>query len=375
MKKRFVYIGIASLLILASCSNEETQLSSTNTVKVTDSNVQIQLSSATLPSRASVETTANGLFNAEGLGIFCLAQNHLNINTQNLPISWTRNDNEDTWSIWIDNAKANTVINDTQTAINIQWADPQASYWYPDGNWHSYQFYGYYPYQENVSLQDEVFTTDIALDGTQDVIWGRTLSEVQYAYSARYFQGTKKEQPSLAFSHRFMRITFTLVAGVNSSGSSTTAKKLGVKSLELTNMPSTATLTIADRNTPANEGIITCDWEQNLVNYILKDANDTDLATLNATDRKGYWAEDDEQTLGQGFLVPVPQAGHSLQIHALLQNTNGELFDRYGTLTTKPGQTFQAGKSYNVKITIKGPEDVEIEGPSGGDLDDPGFGS
>lgn len=377
MKNIFAYIGFASLALLSSCSSdiEEDLYVNPATVKVESSDVEIRLSTGTVSTRASIESDEAGLFEAEDIGVFCLARRSLPINNKELQIKWDRSDPNDHWSIWMDNVKANAQINADETATDLVWAEENKVYWYPTGNWHSYSFYAYHPYQETVEIEDELVKANFELDGTQDVIWGYAKNlDNKYAYSAKYFRdNTENEHPNIAFGHKFMRFTFSIEAGKDATGqTSESALQMGIKSLELLNVPSSATLCIADRKKDAAtdgytspEGTITADWENNLINYVLMDPEDQPLAELDAENGTGYWASAEETTLGQGFLVPVPDVQpHQFQIRAVLQNKAGQVFDKTEypmDIVLTGASVYKAGRSYNVKIIVNGPEEVKIK--------------
>lgn len=362
MNNKIKFLSLCALTALASCSsNDDANEFNVAEVQIGNSDVEIRLSSGAR-TRASIESDGTGAFEAQGIGVFCLAKENLSINEYELPINWNRNIPNDHWSIWMDNVESNAVIEEGSTSIH--WADPEAVYMYPTGNWHSYDFYAYHPYQPTVNLDGEVFSTDIELDGTQDVIWGRATSEAPYAFSAKYFRNPASVAPVVSFSHRFARITFTLVAGVGKDGTTTEAKTMGVKSVELINMPSKANLIIADRNNPENNGKITTDWDRNLITYELLDNDDQEFPELVSESNQGYWVTDEEQKLGQGFLIPVPEEGHTMQIRTILQNRSGYVFDKTEypiDLLLKPGFQFEAGKSYNIKMIVNGPETVVLK--------------
>lgn len=353
------------MALMSSCSSDsldDAPSIDTSKVKVENSDVEIHLSTSSVRTRASVDSDEDGSFSLDSLGVFCLAKGDLNVNPVELPINWSRYVSNDHWSIWMDNVKSNAVKESNGTAI--KWADPEAIYMYPTGNWHSYDFYAYYPYQPYTDVDGEVVSATISLDGTQDIIWGRTSSEDPLAYSAKYFRSSAAQSPALSMSHRLMRITFSIVAGRDSTGSKDAAKTMGVKSLKLIDVPSQAKLIIADRHNPENDGKIEADWNWNLTQYDLKDPEDAPFPELDAEENLGYWVKDNEQTLGQGFLLPVPEDGHTFRIHVVLQNKDGIVFDLHEypiDLALKDGFKFEAGKSYNVRITINGPEEIKLK--------------
>lgn len=353
------------MALMSSCSSDSADDApsiDTSKVKVENSDVEIHLSTSSVRTRASVDSDDDGSFSLDSMGVFCLAKGDLNVNPVELPINWSRYVSNDHWSIWMDNVKSNAVKDATGTSI--KWADTTAVYMYPTGNWHSYDFYAYYPHQPYTDVSGEVVSATINLDGTQDIIWGRTSSDDQYAYSAKYFRTQGAQSPALSMSHRLMRITFSIVAGRDKDGSKELAKTMGVKSLKLIDVPSQAKLIIADRHNPENDGKIEADWNWNLTQYSLMDPADAPFPELDAETGEGYWVEEGEQTLGQGFLLPVPEDGHTFRIHVVLQNKDGIVFDLHEypiDLALKDGFKFEAGKSYNVRITINGPEEIKLK--------------
>ena len=207
------------MALMSSCSSDSADDApsiDTSKVKVENSDVEIHLSTSSVRTRASVDSDDDGSFSLDSMGVFCLAKADLNINPVELPINWSRYVSNDHWSIWMDNVKSNAVKDATGTSI--KWADSTAVYMYPTGNWHSYDFYAYYPHQPYTDVNGEVVSATINLDGTQDIIWGRTSSDDQYAYSAKYFRTQGAQSPALSMSHRLMRITFSIVAGRDKDG-------------------------------------------------------------------------------------------------------------------------------------------------------------
>lgn len=231
MNKYLWILGFAAASVLAGCSGDDETLSPSNEADGNgvgvENPVEIRLSSGSASTRASLESDETGLFEAEGLGIFCLANGTLNVNPNELPIDWTPSVGGDTnYSVWIDNLDANAVYEKNETdqavATNIKWADGETR-WYPVGNWYKYQFYGYYPRVENDNLESNKTQriANIPIDGTQDIIWGRTTSTDPLAYCAKYFRQADKgdDIPAIAFRHMLMRLTFSCVPGEDSRGS------------------------------------------------------------------------------------------------------------------------------------------------------------
>lgn len=361
MKKSLFIIPAMTAALLASCSSEgdltQNTLSPSEVAKtIGNSDVEIKLSSGSKGTRSSIESDEEGNFYAYNVGIFCLAKGNMNINPQELPIVWNPSSDEGRYSVWMNNVAADVNYN------NVNWQDGQTRY-YPTGNWHAYSFYGYYPRVEDYNISYNNYwngtggqvTANLTIDGTQDVIWGKGETDDTNGFSSYYFRQLDHatEVPSIDFSHKLMRLTFSTKAGADAYGSTESAKTMGVKKIEVLNVPTQLTLVIADSETPENEGTISSMWsEQDLV--------------LESSDHCGgldstVWVQDDETTLGQGILIPVPQSNSTYYIRVTLENKNGELFaSEYPMELRNNGTQFEAGKSYKVSMTINGPKTIEL---------------
>lgn len=370
MNKHLWILGFAAASVLAGCSGDDETLAPGNEAADggvgVEAPVEIRLSSGAAGTRASLESDAAGLFEADGLGIFCLANGLLNVNPNELPIDWTPSVGGNTnYSVWIDNLEANAVYEkneaDQAVATNIVWTDGETR-WYPVGNWYKYQFYGYYPRVGNGNLEANGTQriANIPIDGTQDIIWGRTTSTDPLAYCAKYFRQADKgdDIPAIAFRHMLMRLTFSCVPGEDAKGSIESALKMGVKSIAIKAVPTTARLVIADSETADNEGTVSYDWNNNVADFLLKDSLDVDF-------RDNHWVMETETALGQGILLPVPDAsmdaaGYRYLVEITLKDKDGNVFVSEHPIELQNSKAYEAGKSYNVKLTIHGPQEIYL---------------
>ena len=223
---------------------------------VTNSNVEIKLGTGSNGTRSSLGD-ANGLFAANGLGVFCLAKDKLSDDTKLIEINWSRlNESTKNYSLWMDNVKTNATINGDVTELS--WAY-HTTRWYPIGNWHRYSFYGYYPRVEdkNITTSQTKITAKITINGTQDVIWGKAdpdPAEKPYAYSGYYFRqpGNDEDIPVLQFEHKLMRLDFYVKAAPDAKGSTANAKNMGVREIAVKDVPYVGTLTIAHKTSDPN---------------------------------------------------------------------------------------------------------------------------
>ena len=360
---------MAAVAALTSCSNDDAPEAPVD-VPVGMSEVPIRLSTGVQGTRASIESDGNGLFEVDGLGIYALARTVMQVNPAPLPISWAGDaPGTKTYGVLLENLEANAVKNEQGTLTNIEFADGQ-TYYYPMGNWYTYGFYGYYPRTENIEATATSRVANITITGKEDVIYGKAVSDEAYAYSARYFrqEGNRDKVPAMQFDHKLMRITFSAVPGPDTEGGSTytNATNMKVKSIRVLGVPTEGRLVLADLKTPQNEGTLTFDWEDTgaMENLELTETGDQPL-----TPDKYYMEAPEgnptEKTIGQGILLPVPEAGsgYKYKVEVTLEDKSGNVYEcSYPQeLTLGEDKQFEAGKSYNVKMTINGPKEITLQ--------------
>lgn len=368
MKKQLIFMAMAAVAALASCSTDEAPETSVD-VPVGMSEVPIRLSTGVPGTRASIESDENGLFEVDSLGIYALARTVMQVNPAPLPITWAAEaSGTKTYAVLLENIAANAVKNEQGTLTNIEFADGQ-TYYYPMGNWYTYGFYGYYPRTENIEATATSRVANITITGKEDVIYGKAVSDEAYAYSARYFrqEGNRDKVPAMQFDHKLMRITFSAVPApdIEKGNSYVSALNMKVMSVKVLRVPVNGKLVIADYTNPANDGKLTFDWDDTLAmqDLTLLDANDQPLNSDN------YYMELEgdtvkEKTVGQGILLPVPEQGSSYKyrVAVTLADREGNVYEcEYPQeLELSEGASFQAGKSYNVRMTINGPKVVSM---------------
>jgi hypothetical protein len=358
MNKKISIWGLAIAALFASCSNDDNVSGGNIDHNIGNSDVKIKLATGSGAStRASIESDEFGTFEANGLGIFCLAKGSLGVNPTELPIDWTPGVEATEYSVWMDNVESDAVYNEDTTSTDIVWTDGITRY-YPTGNWHSYRFYGYYPYQSSINATATQRNVDFVIDGTQDIIWGKTdVSDDSLAYCAKFFRDPiyKDVTPSITFKHKLMRFTFSTVPGVDGNGSIEPALKMGIESIAIKSVPTTANLIIADKANKENEGVITFDWNNNLSDFTLLEADDQPLGA-------DYWVQSTETRIGGGILLPVPvDPNFRYYVDVVLKDKSGNIFQPEHPMEIRNSQEFEEGKSYNIRMTINGPKEIEVK--------------
>lgn len=232
-----------------------------------------------------------------------------------------------------------------------------------------YNFFAYYTddckltcnrSQDKITYEFDVDGTQVIanlnIDGTQDVIWGKTTNDDVDAYSAHYFRQLEHstEIPSLAFSHKLMRLTFSCKPGKDVHDSIEPAKKMGVKSIVIMGVPTRGSLIIADKDNAQNEGVLTFD-QNSKSDLALRDNNDKPMTTT-------YWVMDDEREIGQGILVPVPESAdmHYYILVTMVDKDGNTFVPEHPAMLDNGATPFVAGKSYNVSLTIHGPREIDL---------------
>ena len=233
---RLLHYGLAvaaAFALLPGCSNEELAGPAIPEYIPGDSEVEIRFATQT----AEVSTTVDKRLvvddNTEmDMGVFCLARAK---QVSSAPdINWfAEEDNYD--NCLMKNVKA------TKNGLNLTW---EGQYFYPISQYYMYEFYGYYPYSEEVTYtstpESHRAVVNYTLDGTQDIVWGRATQEDKFAYSARYFreQGADAQIP---------------IIGANS------VDEEGEKVFDDAALVSVKSISIVDA--VQNVGLVVADWE------------------------------------------------------------------------------------------------------------------
>lgn len=210
---------------------------------------------------------------------------------------------------------------------------------------------------ETIYKSESRIEATIQINGTQDVIWGRTNNNHDDAYSAKYFRNPEHadETPGIEFEHKLMRMTFSIVPGPDAKGEYDAALTMGVKSIKVKDVPTQLNLVIADRNDATAEGKVTFDWDNNLADFDLLDADDAPFG-------EDHWVQMEETRIGQGILLPVPDEQKDDQhyyVEIVLKDKEGNEFISEHPIELQSSK-YEAGKSYNVKMTINGPKLITL---------------
>lgn len=313
MNKHIFFLGIAATLFLGSCSSDSDVATGNDPIAQvgnSDEPILLSLNQKGSTTRAALGNLGedgqyDGTFDTNELGVYCLATGKI-FGTED--INWNTDNNPN--FKWLENIRSKavtTAVNGTNVT-DLQWYDGAKRY-YPMGSQYRYSFYGYYPYSSDAFRDGNEYKVRIdGLDGTKDVIWGKTTAPEgeDYAYSALYFRekrgadpdyDARKYLPNLTFTHKLMKFNIILKKGTGEG-----LDKIGVEKATLHNVATSGTLTIASLN-GQTDGKFEVDWS-NTTTLTLKGQGDADL------EADTYLGDQNERTVGEGFMLPVlPKLG------------------------------------------------------------------
>lgn len=371
--RKSLFLALAAVTLLAGCSKDEGITNADNGNGGNgneDAPVLVQLGTNLISSNTTQTRGSLDEWNNNAVGVLGLAENATA-----------------DWDVASYNATcimpnvSGTVTGAASTAINVVFAN---THYYPLDNSVNYSFYGYHPYTDNANITSAanvVTATYPTFDGTQDILWGKIKAtpltdvtssdgKVYEGFNARYFRKMKTPAtPNINFDHKLVRLKF------NISGGQGDITDLQVESIKLKNVPTSLSLIAADKASIANEGTII--FAQNPTGvYTLKNTNGTDATAVDLYD-------------GAAAVVKAPM-GESIMLPATSVNVDGnytteiklkfktagkeEILPSEFSITPPAGNTFIAGNSYNINITIHGLTSIDITATltpwgNGGDSD------
>jgi hypothetical protein len=208
----------------------------------------------------------------KSLGVFCLATGYQSSYVDNPPIvnNWT--DDDTGLIVRMKNVAA------TVTGGDISFNDHD--YYYPIGNWMKYNFYTYYPRQEETVTIDgddkktiqfsnnQVLERFYEIDGSQDIIWGKAdPSKARYIdapndaepFSAGYYLWKKDNlevgddianyNPQFSFEHKMVQFRFFVRAD-----NIVASKNIRVRDMNITNGINSLALIVANKSNSDFDG-------------------------------------------------------------------------------------------------------------------------
>lgn len=364
LKVKSIVILAFGVLLLTGCASEELEL----TDALNESTEYIPGNSVykvRLHAHTTATTTRAAIMGDErtaildSMGVFALAHETQKADETVFPIQWFHGEHN-LGACLMNNVAAKMVDG------NITWKNAESVYFYPISQFYRYDFYGYYPYTDDLTYADNSVTAHYIIDGTQDIIWGCATSNEDYAYSAKYYRtfGTQSVDPMLDLKHLLTRLTFTVEPGENIDGSGKwgDAEAMKLKSIEICNAYTHLDLLIADR-----QNFVEKEWNNpdSVARVVLRDNITDTLALVNEDGTELELTQIPLHTAG-----PL-QVGESLMLYpaalyvvkvVLLDDNGVEYVSEIPLMPQNADGKFARANSYKVRIIVHGPHIIEVKG-------------
>lgn len=360
MKKNFLFV-MAAAAMLASCSKDAAVSepagngNENGVVDPTDPNSPVKIvlgasnvdASVEVDKKASRAPITSATWEGTKVGIYGLAKDEA------FEEGWQATDN----SIVLDNIEGTI---EAEQAVTLTGAP----YYYPADNNVHYTFYGYYPYQAGaIEGQSTIVTKTFAINGTQDIMWGKASVDAPVAgaagddntydgYNAQFFRKTEDQKALINFKHMLTQLNFKIkqAAGFEKG------QGLKINAIEIETYPS-LDLTIADK-TDATTGTIV-PTPDNPLEYVTVKKSDTEVA--DAMEMDNIVDTENGDLFGTSMMVyAAPGNQKSYKIRITLQLGEGEPVSSEVTFALPSGGDFVAGTSYNVNISVNSMMEVTV---------------
>lgn len=250
----------------------------------------------------------------------------------------------------------------------------------------SYDFYGYYSREKDLSEIIETSSTlSVKVDVgsfTSDILWAKATTgfdnagEPRDGYNARYIR-KGNPLPKLNFQHVTSCLNFRAVYAPIEGETTAEMSKINVTALKVKNIHKTAELRIIDLDNPQNESELFVTGSATDVDINGSSTPDTDLINNKVGGNYAPAALCDEffiapqdEPLDVQFVInyqPVGSAATMSQtvtyrldpskLGARLDESTGQVVDKEGN----PIRLFEAGYKYGFNIKIYSPEEIKIE--------------
>lgn len=300
------------------------------------------------------------------------------------------------------------------------YGDAQVHY-YPYGNWYNYYFYTYYPYQSTgVSCSEDGKTVKVSytLDGSQDIISGIAVppaAKLNNGFNAKYFRALKKaneeahsnnsdyykvpfaDRANLQLNHKLTQLRFWVKTD---RAYATEGDRLRVKSIALKDVPVNWDLIVANKVADANGDVstellnnsttgsltlrttgvadiplraMTVDTsdDTDVDNYMRTVTASSDVVKVDGQEANYIPLTNDYQLAGYA-MVPTTAMLTGAQLDQLLHfemtadwthnsvTQNLTISPQLVNLPNDGNSTFEAGKAYNIILTLPIPEEARV---------------
>lgn len=373
MNKYLFILGLVGTALFSACSSDDlTPVLSSDEERTLvveagmDSDIPITLGSvggrSSGMTRTPIVSTDNLFETQDGyLGVFCMAMGKQEdaptiknvIPASSDDIHW----NTHIYSKWMDNVPAKVTTDGSTSAVTFLDPDHMPTpkeFYYPFGNWYYYDFFAYYPKQNdaNVATGWSYVDVNMTIDGRQDIIWGKASGEglsvsdagkTVKAFSAKYFRlaGTGTV-PSFAYEHKLAQLVFYVKAHDDAVANTLNTNGYEVKDLKVADVYDQLLLTVASKVSSITAGTLTIKPGSSHV---------TDITVRNATDDSS----------------PFPK---------VIANTASDTGEKIIGYAMVPPSALIASKTYNqykVKLKVEDGSSHSYYDPAAANVDENGY--
>lgn len=412
--KKISIVTLATTLLLSGC-NKDNEL--TNAVDIDiDNTTDMQLiklggstGAPSVKSRAAIESL-DEMGSNDRMGMFCLAARKTDVKSADaadapswgeavvLPPTHPEYAGSTNGRYWSNIRCAIQPDGGFYHIVPTEYKDDEETLqdyyrYYPITSLYGYDFYGYYPYQEdgNVNYSSELVTVNMSINGHEDIIYGKSedidaayaasltddpaLQETLMAsyYSARFFRKhpLKADGANLKLEHKLARFRFFVYPGPDKESAAIKtydgALNLDVTGVRLLDQPCHLNLVVASKNDKSRNGELTIfNGDTKDFTLLHKDGtlleDDTFVPLKTQINADGVTIPDTTQ-LGDCIMF-LPGGNKHLISVSLANLTTGEDYiseiPTVISLKESTGKTFEAGKTYNVYLQISGIKEISL---------------
>lgn len=235
--------------------------------------------------------------------------------------------------------------------------------------------------KSDFQVTDSTIAIDFEIDGSQDILVAKACGSndakasnmyksmtaanktklVERSYSA--YSSRRGVIPTMTFAHLLSRLTFTLNTGDSIAGDA--SKGIEIDSVKIKSI-SKGTLTLVNTKVTDNQDVNKINWikwnnEQQPKTFYLKNRTKAGAAMTLLSPVSGKWSKGKSisQKLGEAILV-APAKSYEMTI-SVRQKASNQKYE-YNAIIAQPKEsdTFQAGKTYNIDLTIYSTREVGI---------------
>lgn len=410
--KKISIVSLVVALLLSGCNKENIDLSKTENLFIeSEDDIRYIKLGGQAETFVSTRATIESLDEMGQMGIFCLAARKTDVKNADEAknIDWNQvvSNNVESYGTTTNGIYWGNVCCETINYGGTYAIEPtsDATYYpyYPMTSWFGYDFYGYHPYSNTYSRTSDSVYVDMTIDGTQDVIWGRSeipnfgelTSNIELQdklskcyYSARYFRNHPQdvEAAHMKFEHKLTRFRFFVYPGANKEGAEDKlydeAAALCIKEIRLNKVEDKLRLVVADRSGRNRSGELYSS-NRNTTSFYLHHKDGSMLSDRPVdipVKRDLYGVASPDTTQVGDCIMALP--GHTAYYMSVVLADVADHSKTYSSeknitiaLNTAKNRVFEAGKTYNVYLRVAGvtmigiTAELEDWDPNGEDLD------